>query len=313
MAHNRNQQYLASFIIVNWNTKELTAQCIRSVLDKNRTTPIEVLLVDNASTDGSIEFLTQKFPMVKIIRNDKNLGFARATNQAIRLAAGNLIILLNSDAELLSQEPVQRIRSFLQMHPQVGIVGGKLLLPSGRVQSLGREAITLKSLIKTQLFFSSAPVLHKFRSLPHDAYLPADYVDGAFLAIRKKVVNQIGLLNESYFMYAEDMEWCTKAKKVGWHIAVLPEVKVLHHHAQSSIQNFAEILLHNAVNISRYMAKNDGIGKAWLAFVILMAGMILRIPLSMIRKPQLTGDYWRGFKKCLKLAGRLDTIVGAEK
>jgi len=276
-------------------------------VEKNKETPVEIFVVDNASTDGSVEFIVQKFPAVKMIRNEQNLGFAKANNQAIRQATGDLIILLNSDAELLSLEPIQRIHSFLQTHPKVGIVGAKLLLPNGQIQSVGREFISLRSLIKTQLLFSSAPVLSKKPG--GDSFITADYVDGAFLAIRKAVIDQIGLMNEQYFMYVEDMEWCAAARKAGWEIAVLPDIEVMHYHAASAVKDFPRILFVNAVNISRYIGHTNGWQQAKASFYVLMAGMLLRIPVSLLRKRKLAADYWRGFRKCFGLIGRLESVL----
>lgn len=306
---NLNRPRLTSFIIVNWNTRDLTARCLSSIVEKNKEAPVEIFVVDNASTDGSVEFIAQKFPAVKMICNEQNLGFAKANNQAIRRALGDLIILLNSDTELLSPEPAQRIHSFLQTHPKVGIVGAKLLLPNGQIQSLGREFVSLKTLIKTQLLFSSSPALSRSIAQSPQSFLHADYVDGAFLAIRRVVVDQIGLMNEQYFMYVEDMEWCASAHKAGWEVAVLPDIEVVHYHAASAVKDFPRILFVNAVNISRYIGHTNGWQQAKASFYVLMAGMLLRIPLSLFRKRKLAVDYWRGFWKCFGLIGRLESVL----
>jgi GT2 family glycosyltransferase len=296
---------LTSIIIVNWNTKELTAKCLQSIFDRISSN-IEILLVDNASSDGSVEYLRQRFPDVTYIVNEENVGYARANNQAMKRARGDVFILLNSDTEILSPEPVEKIRTFFSQSPNVGIVGAKLYGSNGRILSLGREFMTVRSLVKSQIFFNNSPFFRKRIPISRQT---VDYVDGAFLVIRRQVVDQIGFLNERYFMYAEDMEWCADAQDAGWRIAVLPDIEVLHHHAQSSKKVLRRILIHNALNISRFIAKRQGFAEAKRAFGVLAAGLFLRSIISLFRKSTSAGDYWRAFVGCLKMSKELKVLL----
>lgn len=296
---------LTSIIIVNWNTKALTERCIQSIYDTIQS-GFEIIMVDNGSTDGSAPYIREKYPQVHILANSSNKGYACANNQGIRAAQGDLFLLMNSDTAILSPEPLERIRTFLHDNPAAGIIGAKLLYPNGKIQSCGREFISLKTLVKEQLLFRSA--------LPKPMHagvtaLPVDYVDGAFLAIRRNVVDKIGLLNEAYYMYAEDMEWCFAARRAGWQIVVLPDIEILHEHAASSIKRFREILVHNAVNTCRFIAKTRGLQEARSSFYVLLAGMLLRIPISLFRKRNLALDYYCGLKRCLSLLRALEPIL----
>jgi hypothetical protein len=255
--------------------------------------------VDNASQDGSVDSIRKQYPSVFIIENKENLGYARANNQGITASTGDLILLLNSDIEILTRDPLIKIRDFLDKNTNVGIVGAKLLLPNGRIQALGRRFISIKQLIKTQLLFSSAPFLKK-RNIQDTKPVFADYIDGAFFCIRREVIKHIGLLEEDYFMYAEDMEWCMKARDAGWKVMALPWISVLHHHASSSKQNFSRILKHNTINNCRFLAKYRGCSIANLAFWIYAMGMVIRVFTSILRRNHLASEYVRGLSSVIQ-------------
>ena len=309
-----NEPGLASIIVVNWNTGELTTRCLRSLFEKNRTTRFEAIVVDNGSIDGSPDLIARTFPDVRIVRNGENLGFARANNQAMRIARGDLFVLVNSDTVLLSEEPLRRIRSFFRGHPGYGIAGAKLVLPNGRIQSLGREFPSLKNLIRSQILFSTASAFgaRNGKTAAAEA-LDAECVDGAFLAIRSETASRIGPMNERYFMYAEDAEWCLAARRAGFGVAVLPDIEVLHLHGQSALKDFAPVLVHNAVNVSRFVNGTGGTAKAAGAFCVIMLGMLLRIPINAVRDPRRALAYVRGFIRCCGLLPRLGAIVRGEE
>jgi GT2 family glycosyltransferase len=304
-----NQRGLTSVIVVNWNTRELAAQCLRSIFEKNTTVPFETIVVDNGSTDGSADALEREFAGIRLVRNTENLGFAKANNQAMRIARGDVFVLVNSDTVLTSAEPLRRIRSFFDEHPDFGIAGAKLVLPNGRIQSLGRRLPSLGSLIRSQLFFSTAPPFRARDREAVPAVIETECVDGAFLAIRGDVAARIGPMNEGYFMYAEDAEWCLAAGRAGFRIGVLSDVSVLHLHGRSALRDFAPILVHNAVNVSRFVNGTRGSTRAKGAFCVIALGMLLRIPINAVRDPRRAAAYARGFARCCALLPRLGAIV----
>ncbi len=299
-----------SVIIVSWNTCALTLQAIRSVYAQGDS-GVEVIVVDNASSDDSVERIRKEFPDVRLIVNAENLGYARANNMGLAAARGDYFLLLNSDAELLSRDTFEKLRRVFEAQPEVAAVGAKLVLPNGKVQALGRPFLTLKRLIKEQLLFAHAFADHD--ASPLRSPVEAEYIDGAFLAVRRKTVEQIGMLDESFFMYGEDMDWCRRMKAAGWRLIVLPELVVLHHHAAGSKQILRKVLLHNALNNCRYLARYESAATAKAAFDVYLLGMALRVPLSLFRRNRLARSYLGGFIDALKMRGRLEKLLQGEE
>ena len=309
-----SESHLTSVIVVTWNTSELTTSCLRSIFDKNGGVPLDVIVVDNASTDSTRDEVARSFPGAHVIANERNVGFARAVNQALRVARGDPIVLVNSDTVLVSEGSLARIGAFLERNPRVGIVGVKLLSKNGRVQSLGRPFLSLKTLVASQIFFSSASAFaRKSRPAAGAEAIAVDCVDGAFLAIRRDVVSRIGPMNERYFMFAEDTEWCLAARREGWEVAVLPEVEVLHLHGQSALKDFARALVVNAVSVSRFVGATRGAAEGRTAFCVIALGMLLRIPVNLVRDPARSLAYAKGFRRCAAMLPRLGAIIEGDE
>jgi len=224
-----------SVIVVNWNTCELLEACLKSVYNLENDTVVEVIVVDNASADRSVEMVRKKFPQVFLIENDNNLGFAKANNQALKKCRGRFSLLLNSDAEV-APETMRLLSSFLDGHPEVGAVGPKIMNPDGSFQSASMVFPTLigEFLLATKLsrvFLSSHfPSLSEHRSQYSGE---ADWLSGACLMIRREAIDDVGGLDESYFMYSEEVDWCWKAKLNGWKIYYLAQAQVFHRGGQS--------------------------------------------------------------------------------
>lgn len=270
-----------SVIIVSRNTCELTMAAIRSVLRQDDPR-VELLVVDNASNDDTLQKICALFPNARLIVNDSNLGFAAANNIGMRVAKGDYFLLLNSDAELMSPNLFSTLLARFSRYPSIAVIGGKLVLPSGRVQAMGRTFLSLKRVFKEQLLFASAKPVKPAR---------IDYVDGAFMAVRRAVVEQVGGFDERFFMYSEDMEWCLRIKNAGWRIAVLPELVIKHHHGAAAKQNFRAMLFHSIINGCRFIERLESPSHAQVAYDVFLAGMMLRIPLSFLRRNGLTLEY----------------------
>ena len=155
-------QPLFSVIIINWNTCRLTVECVASVYEQNSSVPFEIIVIDNNSSDDSVPVLRSKFPQVHLIRNTENVGFARANNQAINKAKGEILLLLNSDTVLNTPEPLLVLAEYFEAHPETAVLGARLLYPDGRIQSMGRRFWSLKSTIKVQLLFMSRPLWRNY-------------------------------------------------------------------------------------------------------------------------------------------------------
>jgi GT2 family glycosyltransferase len=212
-----------SIIIVNWNTSELLAQCLHSI-QTTVATPLwdnlEVFVVDNGSTDGSIQMVRGRFPWVRVIVNKGNLGFVKANNQAIPLCKGEYVLLLNSDT-VVWPHALQRLVTFLDVHPEVGVVGGELRNADDSLQPSWNQFPSLLSELSGRNFRGRQPYGKS------GAYL-VDWIGGACMMVRATIIKDIGNLDENIFMYSEETDWCYRIRKAGWSIAYLPGACITH-------------------------------------------------------------------------------------
>ncbi len=226
-----------SVVVVSYNTRELLRQCLTSVL---RAGPAAIIVVDNASSDLSAEMVRADFPQVRLIASAQNLGFVRANNLALRESHGDHLLLLNPDAEP-QDGALDRLQAFLDEHPRAGAVGPRLVYGNGTLQ---HAAFQFPTLLQTYFDFFpwparllQSPLNGRF---PRSAYsgqpFASDFVLGACLLIRRTAMDQIGLLDERYFMYCEEMDWCKRLGKAGWGVWCEPRATVVHREAQSSRQ-----------------------------------------------------------------------------
>jgi GT2 family glycosyltransferase len=227
-----------SIIVVSYNTRELLAQCLGSLGAAASRTPHEIIVVDNASRDGSVEMLGRQFPGATSIANRVNVGFARAVNRGIRASRGEFLALVNSDAEALPGS-LDALAAFLRARPTVGAVGPQTLGSDGRpIQS----AFRFPTLLRPYLNFAT------LRWVAGDAFSlsyprgsramaeggPVDWLSGACLVLRRKALEQVGLLDERFFMYFEDTDLCRRLRRGGWAVWYWPQVRVVHHVGGSS-------------------------------------------------------------------------------
>ncbi len=299
-----NPSVTFSIIIVHWNTLELTRRCILSIYAKNLKNYFEIILIDNASTDESGRILYSEFPEVNYIRSEESRGFAAANNSGIALAKGEYIILLNSDTEMQSHEPLAKVQQRFDDDPSLGILGAALYFPDGRLQACGRSFLTLGRLIKQQLLFVATGSIQKKK----DKFFHTDYVDGAFLCITRSSLEHISPLDERYTMYAEDMEWCHRAWSAGFTVAVDPTIRILHHRGGSSKKRFANILFENALNNCRFLNHTESFNHAKIGYNIYLIGMLFRIPIAAVRRTGLARDYYKGFLKSLRMRKQLKDL-----
>ncbi|NSL52031.1 glycosyltransferase family 2 protein [Calidifontibacillus erzurumensis] len=229
-----------SIIIVNFNTKQLTLDAIRSVFQSKTRYSYEILLVDNNSTDGSVQAFRKEFPQITMIENKENVGFSKANNQAIRIAKGNYILLLNSDT-IIQEDTLEVMLDFMEAHPRVGASGCKVVLPDGTLDQACRRGFPtpeasfyyFSGLAK---LFPTSPRFNQYHlgHLDPDKDYPVDCLVGAFMLLRRDVIEQVGLLDEEFFMYGEDIDWCYRIKKAGWDIYYYPYTSIIHYKGASS-------------------------------------------------------------------------------
>lgn len=230
-----------SVIIVSWNVRELLRRALTTAQASWGARPgLELIVVDNASQDGSPEMLRAEFPQVRLIANAANLGFTRGNNQGLDIAAGEYLLLLNPDTEILA-DALPRLVDYLAAHPGVGMVGPQLLNPDGSVQASRRRFPTLPILFCESTWLQGITPRRWLRRFyvedrPDDAEQAADWITGAAMLTRRGVVAQVGGLDEGFFMYSEEVDWCRRIRAAGWDVRYYPAARIIHHEGQSSAQ-----------------------------------------------------------------------------
>jgi GT2 family glycosyltransferase len=258
-----------SIVIVNWNVKDLLRNCLQSLFDAFQTASsltTEIIIVDNASTDGSPQMVRDEFSPVHLIASDKNLGYAGGNNTGIAAAKGRYIFILNPDTVVQPGALVAMVE-YMDSHPAVGALGPQLLWPDGTVQSSRRRFPTLGSLfwestLLGQWFPRNRHVqrYHLSDILP-DHTQKVDWVVGAALMIRREIWQQIGSIDEDYFMYFEETDWCRRSAKAGWEVHYVPTAQVVHYEGKSSEQVVATRTLRFQRSKLRYTRKY--FGRSW--------------------------------------------------
>lgn len=228
-----------SIIIVNWNTCELLAQCLHSLYKTIQNLYFEIFVVDNASSDRSIEMVRRLFTEVRLIENTDNVGFVRANNQAIDRCNGRYVLLLNSDTKVLSGSIEEMVR-FMDKHPSAGAAGARLLNPDGSFQASYSPFPTLWQEILILSTLGRCLIRPSFPSYGPQTETGAQrirgYVEGACIIARHEAIDKVGGLDERIFMYAEDVDWCYRLYMAGWEVWYLPQATIIHHGGQSSKQ-----------------------------------------------------------------------------
>lgn len=254
-----------SILIVNWNTRELLRRCLDAVAATVKE-PHELLVVDNGSQDGSAAMVREQFPHALVIGNPQNRGFAAAVNQALAQAGGEFLLLLNSDTQV-QPAAVETMVRYLREHPRVGICGGRLRDAQSRVQhSFGNGPTiwseTLRKLVWnpwTRSGWGGRWLERRYRRPT-----TVEWVLGACLMIRRGTIAQIGPLDEDYFFYFEEVDWCRRARDAGWTVVYLPTAEVLHLGGQSVAQAPARMAHEYRKSQRRYYQKHEARWQQWL-------------------------------------------------
>lgn len=263
-----------SVSLLNYNGGPLLQECVRSLVAECGRLNVELFLVDNASSDGSFEpacklarELALQAPRegrftLFAIQNGRNVGFAGGNNVALRQARGRFILLLNPDATLCPGSLEEVIR-YMDGNPEVGICGPRVMLPSGRLDAPCRRTFKTPSTYLYKQFGLSKlfPGSRRFGKyylsyLPEDQLAEVDSVIGAFLMIRREAMEQVGLLDERYFMYCEDEDWCFQAKKAGWKVVYYPKAQIVHRKGGSSRAVRSRMTFQFHKSIFRFHRKN---------------------------------------------------------
>ncbi len=265
-----------SIVIVSWNVKGLLKKCLLSLMESrgwrlvrpaaDGAAPgriMEIWVVDNGSSDGSQDMLREDFPDVGLVASEENLGFTRANNVGIERCRGRYIMLLNPDTEV-SEDALSTLVDYLDESPDVGIVGPKIFDSDGEVQPSRRRFPTygtafVESTVLQQWFPRNRALARYYMwDKPDDMVQDVDWLEGACLVVRREVVEAVGGLDERFFMYSEELDWCQRVKEAGWRVVYLPTARIVHHGGKSSEQVAAAKHIHFQRSKIAYYAKRFG-------------------------------------------------------
>jgi len=262
-----------SVVIVNWNTKNLLLQCLESLCQMVKGTEMEVFVVDNGSTDGSVVAAKAKFPEVTFIQNQTNLGFARANNQALGLAKGKYLLLLNPDTQV-KEGAVERLISFMDAHPEAGGAGAQLLNSDGSKQnSIANFPSLATELLNKRLLRWLFPKAYPGKERNYREPIEVDSVIGACMIVRREAIGQVGLLDEDYFLFLEETDWCYRMKKAGWKIYHVPQAQIYHFQGKGVEIEKKRAKVEYHCSRYRFFKKNRGS----LQWSILLIGSVIKL------------------------------------
>ncbi len=252
-----------SIIIVSYNTRQMLLDCLRSVYASPGQCSLQVIVVDNGSVDGSAGAVRQQYPQATLIESESNLGFSRASNLGMSRADGRYLMLLNSDAEVVG-EALGQLLEFADRHPNAGAIGPKLLNSDLTDQGVARSFPTPMAAFfgrKSPLscFWPNNPFTKRYllgRYHQGDQPFDVDSLSGACLMVPRKAAEEVGLLDEGYYMYWEDIDWCRRLKGAGWRVCCVPAARVIHHEGQSSHKRRDHLIIEFHRSAYRYYCKH---------------------------------------------------------
>ena len=301
-----------SIIIISYNTKDLLLSCVSSIKKNTKKVSYEIIVVDNASSDGSVEVLKRLGgPEVKVVLNKENFGFAKANNQGIKIAKGRYILLLNSDTGV-EDNILDEMLGYMEASSKTGIAGCALRSKDGSLQATGGYFPTLPRVVSWMFFLDDIPLLDRlikpFHPMHEKSFFykgeaffkkaaPRDWVTGAFFLVRRKVLDEIGLLDEDFFMYTEEVDFCYRAKRKGWEVWYLPKWAIVHLGGASSASEFPILSEYKGVKI--FFKKHMPSWQMPILRILLKIGAVLRIFLFGALKG---GSYVKVYAKAFQIA-----------
>jgi GT2 family glycosyltransferase len=264
----QSRPLLLSVAIVSWNTREMLLDALHSIYVAPPSFPFEVIVVDNASADGTAAAVAERFPQVILCANAENTGYARGNNQAIERARGAYILLLNPDV-LLPAEGLETAVKFMVAHGQAGALGVRQVHPDGRLQRSVRgfpsplsvcwELIGLSRLLPQSRTFGA----YRMTWFDYKHVAEVDQPMGTFLLIRRTVIEQVGMLDEAFPIFFNEVDWCLRCKRAGWKIYFTPDVEIVHYGGASTSQVFAAMAWESRRGLLGFYAKHYRALRYW--------------------------------------------------
>ncbi|HNS20231.1 MAG TPA: glycosyltransferase family 2 protein [Sedimentisphaerales bacterium] len=270
-------------VVVSWNTREILRDCLRSVYENGGAVRCQVIVVDNASADGSAEMVRSEFPEVQLIANADNLGFAAANNQGMAMAGGRYVLLLNSDTVVLDGAIAKTV-AFADAHPDVAVVGCRVMNPDRTLQPTCFMYPSLLNMVLSATYlyklFPRSRLFGRERMTwwQRDDERDVDVVTGCFMLVRREAIEQVGVMDEQFFMYAEETDWCYRFRQAGWRLLFSPVGEIIHLGGQSSKRVGVEMTVQLRLSILRFLRKHHGRAYYRLACLLVFAFFAVRIP-----------------------------------
>jgi GT2 family glycosyltransferase len=277
-----------SVVIVSWNTRQLVLNCLASLESARQHMPMEIILVDNASADATVEAVRQQFPDTKIIESGGNLGFAKGNNLGLKIATGEFIALINSDVEV-SPGCLEKMIEFMRQDPKIGMLGPKMILRDGsvgpscyRFPTVWRwfgEALSLKSVLSKTANYED----FEMTNFKYDRNLEVDVLTGWFWLVRKQATDKIGFLDPQFFMYGEDLDWPKRFHDAGWKVIFFSEAQSMHYCGASSdkqpIRFYVEM---NRANLQYFRKHHNMLGVIGFWIAILLHHLLRVVGFSLV-------------------------------
>ena len=286
-----------SIIVVSWNTRDILADCLCSVYEHPPTVPFELIVVDNASSDGSADMVRQQFPQARLIASEENLGFAQGNNLAVPLCQGEHILLLNPDT-VVKPHALQTLVDFLDQHPQAGAVGSMLLNPDETLQPSCHPAPKLSRELWRLFHLDTVYPYGRYHMHRWSTSQPreVDVIQGASLLVRKEILDKIGFLDGDYFMFSEEVDLCFRLQKAGWKLYWEPASRVIHLGGQSTRQVATEMFLQLYLGKLKYFRKHYG-ARAGAAYKLILGvasvARLLATPVIWLQRPAIRQRNWQ--------------------
>jgi GT2 family glycosyltransferase len=250
-----------SIVVINWNTREILRECLSSITEQTQGIKYEVIVVDNASTDGSAEMVKDDYPEVVLVENSENRGFAAANNQAILMAKGRYVLLINSDTIVLDNA-IEKVVDFAEEHPKSAVVGCRALNSDRSLQLTCFKHPSILNMILSSTYLYKIFPKNKFFGRERmtwwdrNSAREVDVVTGCFMLLREKAIKQVGLMDERFFMYGEETDWCYRFKNHGWKVMFTPCAEIVHLGGQSSKKIITEMSLQLHGSILQFIHKH---------------------------------------------------------
>lgn len=271
-----------SVIIVNWNTRDMLKDCLKSIYAQTNGIRFEVIVVDNASGDSSCQMVRNYFPNVILIENLRNKGFAAANNQGMTIARGRNVLLLNSDTRVLDKAVVKTV-TFADANPAAAVVGCRVL---DRNRTVQQSCFMFPSIINLLLSCS-----YLYKLFPQSRFFAreqmgwwdkndvrqVDVVSGCFMLVTRRAIEHVGMMDERFFMYAEETDWCYRFRLAGWKVMFTPESEIIHLGAQSTRKSEVEMLIELRMSILKFFEKHRGWFQHKTACILIILFFAVRV------------------------------------